>query len=450
MRMFVLLFTAVLIFAVPAHAQEKFLNIQEVTSASGLKAWLVEDHSVPIIALTFNFQGAGSAQDAIEKQGLAQLASNTMDEGAGDLESQAFQKQLRDLSIALSFGASRDHFGGSLKTLSVNKDKAFELLTLALTKPRFDEESVERMKAANLSRIRESMTDPEWIAARLQNDRAFEGHVYGQNAGGSLSTIAALAPPDLHQFAKTRLGKNNVKISVSGDITPAELAVIMDKVFASLPDVTLPTLPPIELQNKNKTFVYTKDIPQTIIRILQPGIDQKDDDYQTMQIVNYILGGSGFGSRLMDEVREKRGLTYGIYTSFFLTDCFNGYVAETSTENKNVPEVLRLVKQEWADMVAAPPSGKELKDAQTYLLGSLPLNLTSTMDIAQLMNSLQAEDLPINYLDTRAEKIKAVTPQDVQKVAQRILNDQNFMTVLVGSPEAIENATIVKDIPNVK
>ncbi len=433
----------------PAFAAGKVLDIQEVTSSSGIKAWLVEDHSVPVIAMEFGFRGAGSALDPADKQGLSRMLSNTIDEGAGDLDSQTFQKELRDLSISLAFKSERDDFTGSLKTLTKNKARAFELLTLALTTPRFDNEAVTRMREANLSRVRAALSDPEWIAARLLNDAAFAGHVYAQNSGGTLSSLKKISPADLKDFHKKYLGRNNVVVSVAGDMTKEELATALDSIFAAMPVVTMPALPAeTTVQNTGKTTIFKQDIPQTIVEIMQPGIDRRDPDYQAAQIMNFVLGSSGFGSRLTEEIREKRGLTYGIYSYFIGMRHFDGLQVSTSTENRNVAEVISLTKAEWEKMKTEPVTEAEMNDAKAYLIGSLPLGLTSTDDIAGLMLSLQIDDMPINYLEQREAAIKSATPADVQRVAQRILDANKMTVVLVGMPEGIDNGTIVEKLPN--
>lgn len=293
------------LFAPAAQAKEPVLDIQVITSDKGITAWLVEDHSIPVISFQFAFQGAGAALDPENKQGLAQMASNTMDEGAGDLKAQDFQRELRNLVISLGFTASRDHFAGSLKTLSKNKERAFELLKLAVNEPRFDKDPVERMSKANQSRIRSSLSDPDWIAARLMNDVAFAGHPYALNSGGTLSTLNAITPADLKAFHKARLGRNNVMVAVSGDITPEEVRIRLDELFGDLPEASLTPPADLTVQNSGKTFVYERDMPQTLIEIMQPGIDTHDPDYHAAQVMNFILGSSGFGSRLTTEIREK-------------------------------------------------------------------------------------------------------------------------------------------------
>lgn len=435
-----------------ASARSKFIDIQTITTDTGIEAWLVEDKTVPIIALNFAFAGTGTALDNPEKQGLTRLASNMLDEGAGDLKSQEFQKRLRDSSISLSFGASRDAFTGSLKTLSVNKAEAFNLLKLALTAPRFDAEPLQRMRTANQSRIRSSLANPEWMAARILNDQAFSGHSYALNSGGTLSSLENITADDLRNLVKTRFARKNLKISVVGDITARELKTTLDTIFSHLPENNnLREIEDINLQNENSIILYEQDhMPQTIIEIVQEGIDRKDPDYHAAQIMNYILGGAGFGSRLMEEIREKRGLTYGIYTYFQEMDHFNGFRVSTSTQNKNVEEMLERTRHEFANMKTQAVTQKELDDAKTYLIGSLPLSLTSTNKISALLLSLQMNDLGPDYLDKRAEELRAVTIEDVKRVTKRILAPETFLTILVGNPENITPTKKIEALPNAK
>ena len=433
----------------PLQKTNQFIDIKEIRSPGGLTAWLVEDHSVPVIAMAIGFKNAGSKMDTPEKQGLAQLASNTMDEGAGDLDSQTFQGALQNLSISLSFSSGRDNFGASLKTLTQNKERAFELLHLALTRPRFDPEPVERMKIANLSRVKRSMSEPDWIASRIQFDRIFEGHPYAQNSGGTLSTLQALTPDDLRIFVK-RLGRNNLQISVAGDITAEELSNVLDSVFGTLPEAALSQTKPTTLANPGKTYFYEKDVPQTVIEMSQPGIARKDPDYQTAQVMNYVLGASGFGSRLTEEVREKRGLTYGIYSYFMDYEDAHVLHVSTSTATASVKEVIGLIRSEWSKMIEGDVSEKELQDAKNYLIGSLPLSMTSTDKTAGLLLSIQMDDLPIDYLDKRQKAIEKTTIADIRRVAERILNPELFTTVLVGEKQDIEGAEKIENLKNVE
>lgn len=429
--------------------ENKFLDIQTVESKSNVKAWLVEDHTIPVIALQFSFLGAGSKTNPIDKQGLAQLASNTMDEGAGDIKSQEFQKSLTDNSITLRFSAGRDNFGGQVRTLTRHKDKAFELLKLALTKPRFDIEPVNRMRASNQSRLKSSLSNPQWMAARIQNDKIFEGHPYALNSGGTLKTLENITPKDLHEFHKT-LGKNKLIVSVAGDITADELKLLLDNVFSGMPDVQDLPSAKFTLRNAGETYIYKQDIPQTIISISQQGITHENPDYHTAKVMNFILGESGFGSRLMEEIREKRGLTYGIYSYFREYKEIETLHVSTSTVNDKAKEILDLTYEQWDIMKNETVSKQELKDAKSYLIGSLPLSLTSTVSIANLLQSMQNNNLSIDYLDKRSAKIQKVTESDIQRVAKKLLDKNSFTTILVGNPQGIKGAKIISQLPNVE
>ncbi len=435
----------------PPPSDKPLLNIKQVESDGGIKAWLVEDHTVPVIAMQFAFKGQGAVNDPADLQGLALLASNTMDEGAGDLDSQSFQKELQDLSISLRFNSGRDHFGGAVKTLSQYQTRAFELLTLALTKARFDVDAVERMRAANQARIRSSLTDPDWISARIMNDKAFQGHPYAQNSGGTLSTLDTITPDDLRAFASA-LSQDRLHIAVAGDIDETVLKSVLDNVFGDLPKISERNddMKAFELQNTGSVFLHEKDIPQTVIDVMQRGVDHRDPDYHAAQIMNYILGSSGFGSRLMKKVREERGLTYGIYTGFTDMEYLDTLTLSTSTANENVPEVLSIIQEEFKTLQNEPITDLELNTAKAYLIGSLPLSMTSTGDIASIMMALQLEGLPPSYLKSRSQKIYDVTTEDVSRVSQNILSPDEFVTVLVGAPPEIEGALRVDSLPNVE
>lgn len=432
-------------------AAERFLDIQEVTSPGGITAWLVEDHSVPVIAVSFAFAGAGSALDPADKQGLVQLVSNTMDEGAGEYDSQSFQKTLADHSISLSYSVGRDDYYGSLKTLTRQRELAFDLLRLSLTAPRFDAEPLQRMKDANMARLRSSLSNPDWMAARLMNDAIYAGHPYAQNSGGTLSSLQAITADDLRHYVRDYLSRDRLKIAVAGDITASELAVLLDRTFGPLPETgKAAIIADIALQNPGEVILYQRDLPQTIIQIAQPGIARTDPDWHAAQVMNFILGSSGFGSRLMEEVREKRGLTYGIYSSFYQLDHALSLNVTTSTRNEKVGEVLELIQQEWEKMRGEPVSAQELEDAKAYLVGSMPLALTSTGQIAGMMLSIMLDGLPGTYLDTVGDRIGAVTGDDVSRVARRLLNPDLLTTILVGNPAGLTPTRTIEKLPNVE
>ncbi len=451
-KVFPLTLLSLCLMILPALAKDKFLEIKDIKTPAGISVWFIEDHTLPIIAMQFMFKDSGAALDPTDRQGLARMLSNTMDEGAGDLDSQAFQQALSDQSINLSFSSDRDGFGGSLKTLTHNRAKAFDLLTLALTKPRFDAEAVGRMRDGNLMRIRSSMTEPDWMAARLLNSAAFEGHPYAQNSGGTLSSLAAIDSKALRAFHDRNLTRDRLVIAVTGDIKQADLIKAVDQVFGSLPAkaIDAKTIPETAVKNAGQIVLFEQDIPQTYIEILLPAFGRNDPDYYALQVLNYIFGGGGFGSRLMDEVREKRGLTYGIYSGlgdYFHTDTVS---ISTSTKNESVGDVLKITRAEMEKLRTTPVTDKELSDAKSYITGSMPLSLSSSGAIAGIMLGLQEKGLPVDYLDHYADNIRKVTAADLQRVANRVLKPETMLTVLVGKPENVKATRIVKELPDVE
>lgn len=459
MKLFALFLTGLLMMTpIGANAETAanstpYLDIQTVHSKSGLKAWLVHDESVPVISMQFAFRG-GSKLDDNETQGLSMMLSHLLDEGAGPYSAAEFQKRLNDRSISLSFGSGRDSLSGNLETLSKYKEEAFALLKTALTKPLFDEESIARIRAANLARIRDSLSDPDWRASRLMLDRAYEGHPYALNSGGSISSLQNITREDLVEAHKNRLTRDRLVIGVSGDITAEELRTLLDLIFGDLPESSGPIL--IEdtpIQNQEITALHPYETPQTVIQMVWPGVSRKDNDYYDALVLNAAWGGLGFGSMLTEDIREDRGLTYGIHTSLSGLNHAPSLVLRTSTAHDNLPEMLERIETGRQRLLQAPLPNDKLQLAKEYLIGSLPLNLTSNNQVASILLSLQLDHLPTDYLDRREEKIRAVTGETAQAMAQKILNRQP-MSALVG-PSTVQNylngdINIIEDLPNVE
>ena len=302
--------------ALPARA----IEIKEVISPKGIKAWLVEDHTNPIITLSVAFRGS-SALDPVGKEGLANLAASTLDEGAGDLTSQQFQRTLEDLAISLSFNAGRDDFSGSLRTLTRNQETAFDLMRLALTKPRFDSEAVERIRNQILAGIRRNSENPRRIAAQNFYRKMFPDHPYGRPSDGTLDSVRVIKLVDLKLFVGQRLARDNLIVSAVGDVTPDKLKSVLDRVFGSLPAQAASwKIGETKPKSSNETLVIEKQIPQSVILFGQAGIKRSHPDFYAAYVMNYVLGGGGFESRLYEEIREKRGLAYSAYSYLYPLD----------------------------------------------------------------------------------------------------------------------------------
>ncbi|HCM83094.1 MAG TPA: peptidase M16 [Rhodospirillaceae bacterium] len=414
------------------------IPIQEVKSPGGITAWLVEDHMVPVVSLQFAVRG-GSSLDPQDKAGLANLVASTLDEGAGDLDAENFHKLLEDNSIYLSFSASRDEFRGGVKTLVANADMAWEMLSLAITWPRFDAAEVARVKEQIISDIQNNYSDPQWAAYRTMNNTIFAGHSYRLPGAGFEHTVTKLTPDDLRQWMQERMARDELLVAVSGDITADQLAPLLDKIFGGLPEKSKPfTLPEVKLQAAGKNFIIQRAVPQTKLVMVQPAVARADPDWYPATIINYVLGGGGFNSRLMLEVREKRGLTYGVDTQVQHYDHANIMVVGAATSNETAAQAVDLIKAEWQKMADSGVTAEELKDAQTYLTGALPLALTSTDKIADFVLQLQLEHLGMHYPQERLEKLNAVTAEDVARAAKRLLNTQALTLIAVGDPVGIK------------
>ncbi len=440
-----LAFLAVIAFMAPAEAGTR---IDRVRSPGGVEAWLVEDHSVPVIALRVIFRG-GAALDPVEKLGLANMTASLLDEGAGPLDAQAFQRRMEDLSISLSFEDALDTFGGSLKTLSVNKDAAFDLFRLAMTEPRFDAEAVERIRSGILARIKRSAADPDYLAGRLWWSRAFPEHPYGRPTTGTIETVSRIDQADLKGFVARRLARDTMYIGVVGDITPAELAPVLDRVFGALPAQAAPyALPAVAPRAGGTIAVIDRPVPQSVVLFGESGIKRADPDFYAAFVMNHILGGGSFSSRLYQEVREKKGLAYSIGTYLYPLDWSPLILGSVATQNARVGESIALIRQEWSRMASGGVTDEELSEAKDYLTGSYVLQFDNTDKIARLLVSIQLDDLGIDYIDKRNSYLQAVTRADVARVAKRLLDAKSLSFSVVGQPAGLPS-TAVK-IPGVE
>lgn len=412
-------------------------RIERVVSPGGIEAWLVREPSVPLIALEFSFKG-GANQDPADKPGVAYMAASSLDEGAGDLDSKAFQKRGEDNAVELSFRANRDDFRGSLKVLSARKDVGFDLLRLALTKPRFDQEPVERIRAQMNTALKRESTSPNDIGSRLWWRTAFPDHPYGRPTNGSLEALPNIQQADLKNYVGRVLARDNLKVGVVGDIDAKELGLVLDRIFGDLPaTASLNKVPDVKLASVGKTLQVDLDVPQTVVAFGGVGIPRKDPDYITAFIVNHILGGGSFSSRLYKEVREKRGLAYSVYSYLLPMDSAALFMGGTQTRTDKANEAVGLIEEEIKRLAQSGPTEEELDKAKSYLKGSYALNFDTSTKIAGQLVQLQVDELGIDYWDRRNGLIDAVSLVDVRRVAKRLL-DGGVLTTVVGRPHTIQ------------
>jgi zinc protease len=416
------------------------VTIEKIVSPGGVMAWLVRDHTNPIISMRFAFRG-GAGLDPKGRVGLANMAASLLDEGAGDLDSQAFQQQLEDLVITLRFRAGQDSFTGRLVTLAENRDAAFNMLAMALTNPRFDSQPVERIRSQLLAAIRQDTEHPGAIAGKTLFKTLFPNHPYGRPTDGLKDDVAAITQADLKAFTAERLAKNNLVIGVVGDIKAETLANLLDTTFGGLPGKAKPwTLPETTPQGAGRTIVIKKQVPQSSIIFAEKGLKRNHPDFYAAYIMNYVLGSGGFTSRLYNAIREERGLAYSVYSSLHPLDRAGLIFGGAGTANANVGETLRLLRQEWARMAKDGISEKELADAKTYLTGSYPLRFTSSGSIAAMLVGIQRDNLGIDYMDRRNGLIEAVSLDDANRTARNLLQADKLTVVVVGDPEGVKSS----------
>jgi zinc protease len=416
------------------------VDIQRVISPGGIEAWLVHDATVPIISVNFAFKG-GAALDPKGKEGLADMVSGLLDEGAGELDSRAYQAALKDISASISFDAGSDRFRGSMRTLSKYRDEAFRLLRLAVTKPRFDAEPVERIRSQLIAGLLAGLENPRRIARRTWYKTVFPNHPYGRPVGGVRETVESLTVSDLRGFVARRIARAGLVIGAVGDISAGELARRLDEVFGALPDKpSSADLPEAAVSGQGKLVVIRKPIPQSIVIFGQNGVKRDDPDYYTTYVLNHILGGGGFSSRLTEEIREKRGLVYSVYS--YLNPMARGalVMGGLGSQNARVAKAIDIVRSEWRRISEHGVTPEELKSAKTYINGSFPLRLDSSSRIARMLVAIQAHKLGIDYLDRRQELINSVTGEGIRRVARRLFDAQKLTVVVVGNPKGLENS----------
>jgi zinc protease len=421
-----------LVWALPADA----VDIRKV-AADGIEAWLVEDHSNPVIALRLAFRG-GAALDPAGREGVAYMASALLDEGAGDLDAAAFQRRVEDLAADLRFDADRDAFGASLRTLGENRDEAFRLLQLALTQPRFDSDAVDRIRAQIKASLRREAEDPDIVVTRRLFAVMFPDHPYGRPVQGTAASLDTIGPPDLQAFVRDRLARDRLVVGVVGDITAAELQPLLAALAAALPaKAAAGNVADVAPAARGQTVVVDMPARQSALAFAQPGLARDDPDFYALTVVNQAFGGSGLTARLFEQVREKRGLAYSVYTQPLPLDHAALVLGRAGTGNERVAETVAVIRQAWADLAADGLAVAELADAKTYLTGSFPLRLTSSDRIAQLLVTMQLEHLGIDYLDRRNALIERVTLADANRVARRVFDPATLAFVVAGEPKGL-------------
>lgn len=416
--------------ALPLRAE---IAIQEVISPKGVKAWLVEEHSIPFVALELRFKGGGTL-DLPGKRGATNLMVGLLEEGTGDMDAMAFARAAEELAARFGYDVYDDAVSISAKFLTENQDAALDLLRQSIVMPRFDDVAIERVRAQVQSIIQSDAKDPNRIASQTFDALAFGDHPYASSIKGTEESIASITRDDLLTAHRNALALDRVYVSAVGDITPEELGQVLDGLLEGL----APNGPPLP-----EVADYALDGGETVVDFATPqsvaifgheGIKRDDDDFFAAYVLNVIMGGGGFENRLMTEVREKRGLTYGVSTFLIPKDLGELYLGSVASANDRIGQAVQVIRDEWTRMATEGPTVDELTRAKTYLTGAYPLRFDGNGPIANILVGMQMDDLPLDYAATRNDKVNAVTLEDIKRVAARIMRPEDLHFVIVGQP----------------
>ncbi|HKS84083.1 MAG TPA: pitrilysin family protein [Pseudolabrys sp.] len=415
------------------------MTIEKIVSPSGIEAWLVREKAVPLVSLNYAFRG-GASQDEGDKSGTANLVADLLDEGAGDLDSRAYHERLENHAIELSFQVGRDYFHGSLRALNEHRDEAFDLLRLALTQPRFDAEAVSRVREQELALLRRDTTNPNDLANRSWWHTAFPGHPYGRETKGALETVPRITVDDLRNYVRRVFARNELKVSIVGDIDARTAGALIDRAFAGLPAKNdLKPVPKASPSGLGRRIVINVDVPQAVVTFGGQGIARHDPQFMAAYIVNHILGGGSFSSRLYREVREKRGLAYGVSDSLVWFRSAAVVLGGTATRADRTADALNVIEHEIKRMAQDGPTPDELAAAKSFLKGSYALTLDTSSKIAAQLTQIQIDNLGIDYIQRRGALIDGVTIDDAKAAARRLYGG-NMLVTVAGRPKGLTSS----------
>lgn len=424
-------FLLLLFLSQPAFA----LRPADVTSKEGATAWLVEEHQVPAFSLTLRIRHAGSAYDPVGKEGRASMAADMLMEGAGERDAKAFYEALDFYAIRMGTGVSRDDLTITLMTLSEHGEEAFSLLHDMLSAPRFATEDLRRLKAERIVALRQQDGDAGYQAGKLFYATAFAGHPYARPSDGTPETVDGLVVGDLLAYKTAAIRRGEMEISVTGDVTPAQLKDYLERYIVPLPGGSaLAPEPDDAVPALARRADKTLDVPQTVVYFALPGVARSSKEYYVAYVMNHLFGGGALSSRLSAEIREKRGLAY--YASSDLADYDKAalLVGSFATRNEQAQQAIDVLKETVAKAGAEGFSREEFDEGVAYLTGAFPAKLTSNRSVTAYLESMQHYQLGRDYLEKRNDYLRAVTLEQVNALAKSLFKPENLLIITAGHP----------------
>ncbi len=417
------------------------VEVKEVVSQRGIKAWLVEEHALPLIAAKIVFTDSGYTHDAKGKEGRANMTAAMLTEGAGDMDSRAFNEAIESHAIDIGVGVDEDMFRLSLQTLSEHKETAFSYLGMMLRDPRFDADAMERTRRQTLSILMQQNQEPGYLLWKHWQKAAFPNHPYSNPPAGTAESVAELSKDDLRFYLSHYLTQKNMVIAVVGDITPDALARLLDDHLGSLPTAFEPDVKveDIIVAPGSKPQAIDFDIPQSMVMFGLPSLKRSDPAYFDAYVMNYILGSGSLTARLGEELREKRGLTYAVGSYLDPMQHSNAWRGSFSTRNDQAKAALDVLKGTLETFVKEGPTDTEIADAKRYITGSFVLSLGSNSDIANFLINMQVDDLGMDYLNRRNSLVEAVSKEKVVAMSKRLIEADKLQISVIGKPNLAES-----------
>lgn len=413
------------------------VEIQTITTPEGIDAWVVEERSLPFIAMEVRMEG-GANLDRPGKRGAVNLMMALLEEGSADMDAREFQEARESLAASFTFRAYDDTVTVSTRFLTEKSDEAIALLRQALVEPRFDPDAIERVRAQVLAGIEANAKNPSRIAGDTFYAMAFPDHPYGSDMDGTAETVAALTRDDLLQAHRDTVTRAAIHVSVVGDVNSEEAARLVDMLLADLPAEAPDQPGHVEFGLEGGVTVVDFPTPQSVALFGHDGIERDHPDFFAAYVLNHILGGGSFESRLMNEVREKRGLTYGISTFLVPRERTEMVLGQVASSNDRIAEAIEVIRAEWSRIAEDGVTQDELDAAKTFITGEYPLRFDGNGPIADIMVGMQQVDLSPEYVVNRNDFIEAVTLEEINRVAAELLDADALHFVIVGQPEGLE------------
>ena len=439
--MFIKLFSArvlggflALSFSLLAHAG---LPIQHWQSASGAQVYFVENHDLPILDLSVSFD-AGSSRDTPETAGLASMTAGLLSLGAGGLTEDQISNRLADLGAVLGGDFDADHASLKLRTLSNDRERtaALELLATLLQKPDFPASVLEREKSRTIAGLQEAETQPEAISGKAFGKALYASHPYALDEMVTPATVGKFTREQLLGFYQQHYTRRGAVLAMIGDITRAQAEQLAEQMTKDLPEgAPLPTIPAVATPSHAMNVNIPHGAAQSHILLGYPGIKRIDPDYFPLYVGNYILGGGGFVSRLTEEVREKRGLVYSVYSYFAPLREAGPFQISLQTKREQTGEALKVVRETLKKFVAGGVTEKELKAAKDNLTGGFALRLDSNSKVLDYLAVIGFYGLPLTWLDDYVGHVNKVTVAQIKDAFARRIKPDNMVTVIVGNTE---------------